>query len=170
MSTTDCKVCGTEIKSGVCPYCGFENIVILGATDDSKMDEYANSYKSKVINIIKNISVKTYKYEWNSSKSDVVLLEEGKTKICDGKDCFEKVFLCNEKFKQNPAENEERELTLSYEFNGKEKSLVVIIKPEKSPGHWELGVKIDDDLRLGVYIGYNGKYVEKTGIKIDLHE
>ncbi len=169
MSATICKVCGTEIKSGVCPYCGFEDIVILGVSDESKMNEYANSYKNKLISNIKNISVKTYKYGWNSANTDVEEKSTSKFSLCDAVDCFDKVYKCPEKFGQNPAETvEERTMHISYEVNGKEKTTPVTLKPVKCPDHWELGIKIDEKLRLTVYVGVDSKCAEKSGVDLTL--
>lgn len=169
MSNT-CKVCSTNFEGGTCGYCGFENIVVLGTENSTMLSQYAEAHKNRVIDSIKNVSVITYNYEWNASKSDVDLLGEEKIRICDGKDCFEKMILCSEKFKTNPAENEERELNLSYNLNGVEKHIQVSIKPKKSPEYWELGIMINPNLRLCVYVGYDGKYVEESNIDIDLHE
>lgn len=169
MSATICKVCGTEIKSGTCPYCGFENIVILGVSDDSKMNEYANAYKSKLINGIKNISVKTYKYDWNNSNTDIEEKSTTKFRLCDGVDCFDKVYKCPEKFGQNPADTvEERTMYISYEIDGKEKTTSVTLKPVKCPDHWELGIKIDSNLKLSVYVGVDGTCAEKNGVLLQL--
>lgn len=169
MSTTTCKVCKTEIKSGICPYCGFENIVILGASNDSKMGEYVNSYKGNLINNIKNISVKTYTYDWNSTNTDIEEKSIGKYRLCDGTDCFGKIYKCPERFAQNPAETvEERTMYISYELKGVEKTVPITLKPVKCPDHWELGLKIDENLRLSVYVGVDGNCAEKNGVSLQL--
>ena len=164
-----CKVCKTEYEGGTCPYCDFENLVILGVSDQETLEQYVDSSRKKIVEGIKNISVKTYKYGWNSSNTDIELKDTNKLKVCDGADCFEKVYKCPEKFAQNPADSaEERTMHISYEIGGKEKTVPVSLKPIKSSDHWELGIKIDQNLRLEVHVGVEGSWAEKGGVMLEL--
>ena len=164
-----CSCCGEKTLNDLCTYCGLVNVVDIDGSDNSIIKERAISHKNRIVNSIKNISVKTYKYGWNSANTDVEEKSTSKFRLCDGIECFGKVYKCPEKFEQNPADtDEERTLYISYEINGNEKTVPVALKPVKCPEHWELWIKIDENLKLTVYVGVDGNCAVKSGVMLEL--
>lgn len=149
-----CKCCSHEIIGNKCSYCGYMNIVAL---DEKAMQEEvrrSEEYFERIVYGITEFSIKKYVYVWDDDSHEPKLSAEEKCVICSAADCIDKIAWSAEYFGQNPADEDAcRVLEVMYRVGDKEKTVVVSVPPVKCDDYWRIGLKLDRQLRLTVYLG-----------------
>ena len=147
-----CRVCKNNLvkRYGKCSYCGYENRAILNVELDDSMD-----FKNGVLSQVKDFSIMANQYKWNASKETFdstpseISLPEDKN---NGKALMEGIVFTDPIIAQVGI-GEEQELEICYSVNGKSKTVIAKITPKQSDDFWKLGMKIDENLKLHVYLG-----------------
>lgn len=158
-----CLCCGRAIVGNECKYDGFFNVVLLDESGLSKEKEHAEAHCTKIVDGIKEISFSAYKYSGCEP--------EGRAKIVitDGKQCYKKLVWSKESFAQNTDESEKvRTVEICYTVNGVAKTVSVDLELVRCSDFWKLGVEIQEDLSLVVYLGTTDQYTKSKAYDLEL--
>jgi len=148
----ECTVCGSAIKEGraQCGYCGFFPGFTFDDAGLAAEQRDADDHREAIVSKLKNFSVSVYdNSNENSSRSG-----QGTPRLLfgDGKECDNDVVWSREIFTQYRDEKTER-LTINYESAGKKKSGAISIDIPPTVNYWRIGLKINSNLKLRVYLG-----------------
>lgn len=163
-----CKVCSREVAGSKCKYCGFICVKSLDDYGDSLERERAIQYKSALLERITDFSINAYTYKWDQKTSK---FESGRlpVKITDGKECYEQIVWSKKAFEKNPDDRmQEREITISYMFDGDQKEIDVKLKTIQCNDLWRLGVMIHQDLTVSFYLGTVDNYTVSGPFNLEL--
>ena len=146
-----CPCCLYSLRGkSICDYCGFEF-----DSDDKNIPSLIREHINNKINGIRNIRIAIYRYGWSNGRYD--LINRSTIKVCDGKQCVNKIFWLPYDFMhERDKHNEKMPIVLLYENNGKEHECKCDVKlsnvVNEQDGPWKLGIQIRN-LRLNIYIG-----------------
>lgn len=163
-----CKACLRIIAGSECKYCGFICVESLDDYGDQLESERVAQYRAGLLEKITDFSINAYTYKWNPTTSK---LDSGRAciKIAGAVKCFDEIVWSSESFGQNLDEDhQERPVTISYKFDGKEKELNVKLKTIKCNDFWKLGVMINQDLTVSFSIGTVDNYVVSGPFDLEL--
>lgn len=157
-----CLCCGRAIVGNECKYDGFFNVVLLDESGLSKEKERAEAHRTKIVDGIKEISFSAYKYSGCEMKGRV------KVVIADGTRCYKKLVWSKESFAQNTDESEKiRSLEIGYTVNGVAKTVSVDLELVRCSDFWKLGVEIQEDLSLAVYLGTADRHTKSKAYDLE---
>lgn len=164
-----CKCCGHEVVGSKCPYCGCMNIALLDNSASSTESERCNKYKMKIIEQLRDFSIEAYNYKWNETTSKLELVGRIHTKIADGNDSFGKIKWSEKSFGQNFDDNEkERTVTIGYEFKDQKHTINAVLKTVKCDDFWKIGIRLNDDLTISIYLGTESNYTSSGPYPIEI--
>lgn len=166
-----CLCCNHDMSTSICTYCGMRELTKM-SNDPEEIkycQERAKDYRNEVLNNIKNISINTYEYSYDSVENiSVNNYISKKHKISDGINCYNNTVWLNIEFEKNPDETETtRELELSYSFNGALINTKARIHPDYSLEKWKIGARINNKLELELLFG-NEQKNSKTIMELKL--
>lgn len=163
-----CKVCTRDIIGSKCGYCNYTNVEVLDNSGSEVELERTANYKAELLTRITDFSINAYTYKWNPITSK---LDSGRAciKIADTIKCFDEIMWSTESFGQNLDEKQqERPVTISYKFDGKEKELNVKLRLIKCNDFWKLGVMINQDLTVSFSLGTVDNYTVSGPFELEL--
>jgi hypothetical protein len=122
----------------------------------------AGEFRDKLVARISAISVEVFNYAFKDGK----VADSGRNTIplADGKDCFKKEFWHRQDFVQ--ASQGKKQMTIRYRVDGKDKSVSVDIDTPKIEDFWKLGVKLDECLRLNIFVGEEKQHASANGVAL----
>lgn len=143
-----CRVCSTELrgKHTDCPYCGYGNAVVFTLSGDD-----SPQYRKKLLSSLQNISVQGKKFQYHAEQKVFreipggAIFREG----LSGTDCAGSIVLSSEWIAHLEGPTD---LRITYEVGGKKKETVVPVSLSDREGLWYLGLRINQDLRLELYL------------------
>lgn len=161
-----CNVCNSLYNgTSKCPYCGMIGIVDLdGDSDILKM--MASNYKNKILGNIQAIGIKTYTYRFKEGV--VAKNSENRNEIATGKSCFNTWVWTQEGFAQNKGM---KKLVLGLYIKTKDqgiKDFTVSIPCPEQDDFWQVGIRIDENLRLCVALGTREQYNQVNDLDLPL--
>ena len=144
----------------VCSYCGFANFDTLDDSVDSGVDQLVkeyrrgNDYRKKLLSHVKAFSVKAYRSRWNDGRKayDAPAAVELFDKSLSGNDLYKKTVISPVEVSQLGA-GRQTSLEIGYTFAGTAKRADARITPPQGQKPWRVGMEIDKDLRLTVFVG-----------------
>lgn len=146
-----CWCCGTRFYGPNCPNCNF----IAIRDDDPDHAELirglARKHRQQILGELTDFSVVTYNYQWDHKAGKMTCAGEERKKLADGLDCQE-IFWSEPIFGQLEA-GTPVPITLSYRYQGVKHQLELEIPAVRSDGFWQIGLCIDAELRLVVFLG-----------------
>jgi len=158
-----CICCGRALLGNECKNCGFFNVVLLDESGLGEENERAEAHRTKIVDGIKEFSFSAYKYSGCESKG------RAKIVIADGKQCYKKLVWSKESFAQNTDESEKvRNVEICYTVNGVAKTVSVDLELVRCSDFWKLGVEIQEDLSLVVYLGTTDQYTKSKAYDLEL--
>jgi|GEM_PF-1942081 len=143
-----------------CSFCGFTNFDTLGFALDSDagklIKEYRKSadYRKNLLSRTTDFSVKAYLSKWDDKRKayDTPEAVELFDRNLFGSDFYEKTVISPVEVSQLGA-GEGKALEIGYVFSGTPKKIVAHLKPVQIDKPWRVGMRIDRNLRLSVYVG-----------------
>ena len=163
-----CKCCARDIVGSKCSYCKYINVEVLDNPGSECELERAAQYKAGLLERITDFSINAYTYKWDQKTSK---FESGRlpVKITDGKECYEQIVWSKKAFEKNPDDRmQERDITISYMFDGEQKEINVKLKTIQCNDLWRLGVMIHQDLTVSFYLGTVDNYTVSGPFNLEL--
>lgn len=143
-----CCVCSTELLGDhtVCPYCGYANPVVLTPSGDD-----SQQHREKLLSSLRNISIDGKQFQYHTGQKVFREIPGGAVfeKGLSGTDCAGSIVRSKEWIAHMEGT---ADLHIAYEVNGKKKETSVPVSPGERAGLWYLGLCINQDLRLEVYL------------------
>lgn len=148
-----CRVCEMELdhKYGVCTYCGYDNHPIL--TLDA---EDFDGYREAILKDLTDFRITTYGYKYDSDKNELGAPKKTSYSIAKtGTECFEKLtWTQGNNWIAHPQEDvSEGEVEITYRYKNQPKKLTSLIKLKALEGVWYIGLKIERNLHISVFVG-----------------
>ena len=139
-----CKVCKTELTADYyCPYCGYDAASLTSDAD------YSEEYKTEILQKLKDITISADTYKYNETKNSFEKI--GSKSLfsagIDGIRCSKSIVKSDEWIAHFDGE---AELTVTYVFGGRKKTVKAKIAPGDHEGIWYLGLRINENLRLEI--------------------
>lgn len=162
-----CQCCGVETARSKCDYCGFREIIDMDESGTELLQTLVRNHQQRLVEGITDISVVSYLYGWNQKKSALEKKKKEVVKLADGKECYRNTHWSEHNFGQL-ASAKEIQLELSYQVNGKEKTLTANLPAVICDDFWKLGLTIDETLHLQIFLGTQKNYSSTEWIPLDL--
>ena len=162
-----CQCCGTKMNTSKCDYCGFVEIIDMDGSGTELVQSLAATHKRNILGAITDICVLSYIYKWNEAKSRLEMVKKEELKLADGTDCYQRIRRSHYSFGQIPA-GQDMSIELHYKYGGEKKSLICTVPTVQCDDFWKLGVQIDEQLRLKLYLGTTEKYTESMQMPLSL--
>ncbi len=165
-----CILCETDVTGvGRCDYCGLHVIHDLG--DEKRIiEKQADDHRMKILSRIKAFGVKAYQYE--IKEDDLDKKEHYITVLPVGENFEDEVTWSNQfgnavKFDLGCAEVD---LQLYIEtMNNERISFSATLEPPRIDGHWYLGLKLNKNLNLEIYLGNKDNHTKVDDLKIPIN-
>lgn len=165
-----CRVCNTELKQkySECPYCGYNNKVVLTVSNDD-----SEEYRLNLLKSINQISIRENIFRYSEKRNAMemighIALFDGDL---DGVKCSGKDIVSNEWIAHFAGKHD---LMVNYVVRSKFKSVIASIELDEDDseatfdvtdvGEWHLVLHLDDDFRLKIGIQLSKKEDEKSDI------
>ena len=162
-----CRCCSRPVEGEDCPYCGLPRAAAL---DDARLLEEmrrVKEYRAERIRGLTDFCVETHRISWDASAD--AFTENGKddVKIADGADCFETTVWSEEQFAQSPEE-EIAPITLRMHFRDGQTVVpfTVPIQPVRCSDFWRIGVRLNGDFSLSVFLGLESHHAQAEPVMI----
>lgn len=162
-----CQCCGAQMNGSKCGYCGFVEIIDMDGSGTELVRSLAAAHRKKLAAALTDLSVVSYRYAWNEAKSCLEMDRKEELKIADGADCCPNVKWSSRDFGQLPA-GEEITLDISYRFKGVKKQRSCTIPTVRCSDFWKIGMVIDRNLKLKIFLGTEKKYSESAALELEL--
>ena len=165
-----CRVCEMKLnhKYCVCTYCGYDNHPIL--TLDA---EDFDGYREAILKDLTDFRITTYEYKYDSDKSEFEAPKKTSYSIAKtGTDCYGRlIWTQGDNWVAHPQEdNVKGEIEITYKYKNQPKKFITPIKLKALEGVWYVGLIIEDNLHLSVFIGEEGRIAgEALNLPLDLH-
>ena len=167
MSRT-CLCCRKPLTRQTCDYCGFVDVEVLSEDAETFLAQEIREYAESLASDITEISVNSAVYEWKEETSRLEMTSRKiETKIADGAECFAVRKWGGQDYGQQLS-GKRIKLELSYRYMGKKKQLTCTVPTARCDDFWRVGVKIDNQLQLKVYLGSEKKYTESEALDLEL--
>ena len=163
-----CRCCSSSFQGNRCEICGFPYINALDDAGEAQIRRNAAEYKTNLLKNLTDFSIESYRYVWNESAKTLKLAASEPVFVTHGADCHNSVVWSDEDFGQYPAEKKPFQLAISYRINGQKKNLSVSMTPVQTSGFWHVGMSINDQLRLVVYLGSKASHTKSQPIALSL--
>ena len=151
-----CRVCGEAIeKYNTCAYCGYANRPVL--TLDA---EDIDGYRETILKNLTDFRITTYSYKYDSDKNELGAPKKTSYSVAKtGSDCFGKLtWTQGNNWIAHPQEDvSEGEVEITYKYRNQSKKLTFPIKLKATEGIWYVGLKIESNLHLSVFVGVDEK-------------
>lgn len=162
-----CQCCGAELTGSRCAYCGFVEIIDMDGTGNEVVQNMAAVHKKNLVAAITDISIVSYSYKWNEAKSRLELDKKETLKLADGNDCYPGMLWTAQSFGQLAA-GKDLTLDISYRFRGVQKQVSCTVPTVQSDDFWQVGLLIDQNLKLKVFLGTKKKNAEAEPVALEL--
>lgn len=165
----ECIFCKKQLKEEkyFCEYCHFLNAddADLSETDREKLIEMHRSteryqsspaYHDEILSKITNISIWTFQYGWDEKEGKFKQIGEPVDQVIvkNGMDCNDRIAWGNMEFGQDSSDElTEKDIDISYQFDGKTRNETFPVMPVRCGNFWDIGVKIDKDYCMTLYLG-----------------
>lgn len=150
---TECWCCGRKFFGANCPYCNFIAIRDNSPENAELIRNLALKHRQKIIEELTDFCVISYRYQWDHRAGKMVCVGEDRIKLGDGVDC-QKVCWSEPLFGQLPQEEGSPvPISLSYRYQGVKHQLELEIPAVRGDNFWQIGLCIDSDLSLVVFLG-----------------
>lgn len=165
-----CRCCGCEISSVKCIRCGLINAVILDEEGEKNAVNRAEEHKKRLISKIRSFAVWGYEYKWNDASNKLELQTKHEIPLAqEGIECFMKEWWSEPLFGQSISDDiTERKVELLYKFDDVQKSITANIKTIFSDNLLSLGLYIDENFNLTVYLGSKKKHSQSAKYSLEL--
>ena len=147
-----CWCCGRNFYGTNCPYCNFIAIRDNAPEHAELIRNLATKHRQKVIEELTDFSVIGCRYRWDEKAGKMVFAGEERIPLADGVDC-QNVFWSEPLFGQLPQEGGLVPVSISYRYQGVPNRLDLQIPAVRGNDFWQIGLCIDSDLCLVVFLG-----------------
>lgn len=157
-----CQCCGQTVSGTHCGYCGFDEVIGLGDSGAQSVSTLIRDHRQKLLNSVKALSVTAYELEWKDSRP---VYQKKEQTIAKGIECYPDGMWSQKTFGQF-CSGEDLSLKLSCRIGGKKKQLSCKIPSKPSGDFWRIGLRIDDSLRLKVFLGTPESHTQSQWIPL----
>lgn len=165
----DCPCCGRYADGDYCGFCGFHVAGILGIRSADRVETIAAAHRERFLSALTDIAVVNYHYRWNAETSRLEMHHADERILADGKACHPGIFWSDPLFGQLDTDDfPTLDLMLSYRWNGARKTLRVTVPTVRTHNFWQVGLLIDDQLRLRVFLGDPTEFTTSEPVALDL--
>ena len=162
-----CQCCGAQMNTTRCDYCGFVEIIDMDGSGTELVNSMAASHKQNIVAAITELSVVSYSYRWNEAKSRLEMDKKEEIKLADGVECYPGLKWTSQNFGQMSA-GQEITLELTYKFKGRKKKLSCTIPTVQCEDFWKLGMVIDQNLKLKLFLGTEKTQTQSAALELEL--
>lgn len=165
----DCPCCGRRVEGDYCGFCGFHVAGILGIRSQDRVDAIATAHREAFLRDLTDIAIVNYHYRWNPDSSRLEMYHADERRLANGTDCHPGIFWSDPLFGQLDTDDYPTlELMLSYRWDGQRKTLRVPVPTVRTDNFWRVGLLIDDQLRLRVFLGDPTEFTTSEPVNLDL--
>ena len=168
MTRRICRCCGSSFQENRCPICGFPYINALDEAGEAQIQRNASEYKENLLKGLTDFSIESYRYVWNESAQTLKLAASEPVFVTNGSQCHKRIVWSKENFGQYPENKKPFPLSISYKVNGQKKTLSLSIPPTKTSDCWHIGMEINDELRLIVYLGSKTNHTKSQPMQLSV--
>ena len=148
-----CWCCGRKFFGTNCPHCNFIAIRDSSPEHTALIRNLALKHRQQILEELTDFSVIGHRYQWDEKAGKLVCTGEERIRLADGVDC-QNVFLSEPIFGQLPQkEGSLVPVSLSYRYQGVLRRAEVEIPAVRGNDFWQIGLCIDSDLSLLVFLG-----------------
>lgn len=166
-----CPCCGRPAEDAYCGFCGLHMDRLRRTPDPDQAARMAADHREAFLAGLKDISVILYRYRWNPAASRLELRNAEGLRLADGQDCHPGVFWSEPLFGQlDPDDYPQLELKLSYFWRGRKKTAALTVPTLRTGSFWQLGLLVDDRLRLRVFLGDPTAFTVSEPLELELSE
>ncbi|MCD8340578.1 MAG: hypothetical protein LUC87_00280 [Clostridiales bacterium] len=156
-----CIVCGGSYVDTECPYCHFPEVSVIG-DDNAPLMDYANQYRKEYL---KDMKLGVLCFRWKASGEQLVLDETACQLFASGAELEQGEVWCVQEFARNP-EGDALSLTLVTEKGGVRKEISVSVPNLKEPGLQQVGLRLQEQLRVSVLLRNGQKQTMSAPISL----
>ncbi len=165
----ECPCCGRHVESTYCGFCGFHMGSIAGIRSAEQVDALAAAHREIYLSDLQEISIVNYHYQWNPETSRLEFYNADEQFLANGCDCHPGICWSEPLFAQlSPNDYPTLELLLSYRWRGSRKTCKVTVPTVKTDSFWRIGLLMDSQLRLQVFLGDATKFSVSEPVALDL--
>jgi len=148
-----CWCCGRKFFGTNCPHCNFIAIRDNSPEHTALIRNLALKHRQQILEELTDFCVISYRYQWDEKSGKMVCVGEDRIKLADGVDC-QNVFWSEPIFGQLPQKKGGLvPISLSYRYQGVKHQLELEIPTVRGDNFWQIGLCIDSDLSLLVFLG-----------------
>ncbi len=166
----ECPCCGRHVEGKYCGFCGFHMSEILGIRSAAQVEALGAAHRENFLGDLKDISLVNYHYQWDPETSRLEFHHADERRLADGRDCHPGIFWSGPLFGQlDTNDYPDLELTLSYRWRGRLGSCKVTVPTVRTDDFWRVGLLLDAQLRLQVFLGSPTKFSVSQPVMLDLN-
>ena len=169
-----CRCCKFQFEKGAeCPRCGFNMIQTFDDEAEKEEQRLAEEHRNNLLDGIEGIQLVSYAYKVSAGKPD---LTETKNVILasHGTDCYRRICWCSEPFAPTPSRKKERRSLEIYYFidaadiSDAGQSVTIDISLDNFDNMWHVGVMIDENFTIQVFLGNEENYTQSEKYPLKL--
>lgn len=179
-----CPVCTQESNASFCTKCGFDystyyeqfpTLQILPATTQTTSGlrkvyaQKSTDNTAAILDALTDFTVIAYRYAWVPQTSRLEQQHKQFIRLGDARDFFNSTCWLPDKFAQAlPEAGQMLSISISYKYRGQRKLLNCAIPAIQCTDFWRIGLKLDPDFRLTLFLGSGGQLAKSAPVALDL--
>ena len=162
-----CKCCGRFFSGESCLYCGFPAIEDDNPENQKHIKHLAKTHRAKIVAELTDFSICCFQEQCEKEGRWVESPET--LRIADGQDCVARIYWSNILFGQMSTEKMPTiTLKLEYRYQGAKRTIQCKVPTIRTNYFWKVGIQIEPNLCLRVYLGNEGEYTRSEPITLRL--